>query len=116
MREIAMEMRDVLRRLVDLLERPSEFNRLVARVDDLRSAMTQYDDMYSLAVEVSAIAELRRHGADRRIGAPQEETPAVARRRLQRDQEFVDAFIEACDFLLRVTPGALTDGARDGAA
>lgn len=100
-RDIARRTRELLRRLGELVEQPAEFNRLIVEVDELRTRMNALGHIYTLVVDVSAAAELRRYGADRRIGEPTEETPAVARRRLARDAEFVDAFLDGCDFLER---------------
>ena len=105
-REIAAETESALEQLTKLVERPAEFNRLIARVDELRSRMQRFDRMYGLVVDVSAHAELRRYAADRRLGDPTEETADTARRRLQRDLEFVRAFRAGCDFLHETLPQA----------
>jgi hypothetical protein len=104
---IATEMRGLLGKLADLTDRPREFNKLVARVDELRVAIGRHEDLYNLIVDVSPSAALKRHQADRRIAPGEQETPELARRRLQRDQEFVSAFLEGCEFLQRVLPEAL---------
>lgn len=103
---IMRETREALDRLRTLLDRPEEFNRVVAQVDSLRVAIQRYDETYRLVIDVSAQAELRRYGADRRLGAPERETPEIAARRLQRDSEYVDALLESCEFLARVLPQA----------
>ncbi|MCA9243005.1 MAG: DUF115 domain-containing protein [Phycisphaerales bacterium] len=104
---IANEMRGLLQQLVERVDRPREFNRLIARVDDLRIRITRYNDLYHLVVEVSQMAELRRYSADRRIGAQSVETAETARRRLRRDIDFVTAFQDGCAFLERVFPVAI---------
>ncbi len=106
-REIAHEMNDLLKRLETLVERPAEFNRLIVRVDELRTLIHNYSQMYRLVIDVSATAELRRYTADRRIGTPQAETPETARRRLERDRAFVESLIDGCGFLERALPEAL---------
>ena len=104
---IGVEMRGLLTKLADLFDRPTEFNRVVVRVDDLRTRMRRYEQTYRVVVGVSQLAELRRYSADRRIGDHEHETVAVARRRLARDREFVDSFLEGCEFLEGVLPQAL---------
>jgi hypothetical protein len=104
LRTIAGEMSTLLARLVELLDRPAEFNRVVARVDELRTRIQRYDRMYRVVTGVSQVGELRRYTADRRMGTVTEETPAVARRRLERDREFVAAFAEGCDYLAQLLP------------
>lgn len=103
---IMRQTRAALDRLRTLLDRPEEFNRVVAQVDALRVAIQRYDETYRLVIDVSAQAELRRYGADRRLGTPERETPEIAARRLQRDSEYVDALLESCEFLARVLPQA----------
>jgi hypothetical protein len=105
--KIAREMNGLLERLETLVDRPAEFNRVIVRVDALRTLIHKYDEMYRLVVDVSAMAELRRYTADRRLGTPGTETTETARRRLRRDRDFVDSFIDGCEFLERVLPEAL---------
>lgn len=104
--KIATETLDTLGRLAELVERPAEFNRLVTRVDELRARMQRNDRTYGLVSQVSQLAELRRVHADRAIRDERTETPATARRRLKRDREYVAAFIEGCDYMLRMLPEA----------
>ena len=106
-RKTAREMIGLLEKLESLVERPTEFNRVIVRVDALRTLIHKYEPMYRLVLDVSALAELRRYAADREIGTPETETPETARRRLRRDREFVESFIEGCEFLERVLPEAL---------
>jgi hypothetical protein len=106
-RKTAREMMGLLEKLESLVEKPSEFNRVIVRVDALRTLIHKYEPMYRLVLDVSALAELRRYAADREIGTPETETRETARRRLRRDREFVESFIEGCEFLERVLPEAL---------
>jgi hypothetical protein len=106
-RKTAREMIGLLQKLDPLVDRPTEFNRLIVRVDALRTLIHKYEHMYRLVLDVSALAELRRYAADRDIGMPGAETRETARRRLRRDREFVESFIEGCEFLERVLPEAL---------
>ena len=106
LKEIAVEMRGLLEKLTGLLDRPAEFNRVVVRVDDLRTAIRQYDRTYKMVVSVSQLAELRRYSADRRIGEHERETAEIAKRRLRRDSEFVTEFIDGCEYLEGVLPQA----------
>ncbi len=105
-RAIAQETHELLARLVELIDRPAEFNRLVARVDELRTRLRKNERTYNMVCQVSQRAELRRVQADRAIHDDAEETPASARRRLKRDREFVAGFIDGCDFLIDMLPQA----------
>lgn len=103
-RQIAQEISGLLERLSGLIERPEEFNRVLVRVDELRTLLLNYEEAYQLVLDVSQVAELRRYSADRRIGTVAEETAETARRRLARDREFVREFLDGCDFLERLLP------------
>ncbi len=104
---IAREMRRLLEQLQSLTSRPAEFNRVVARVDELRLLITEHEDIYQTVTDVSQTAELRRYSADRRLGEIEQETAETAGRRIRRDIEFVDAFLDGCDYLTRTLPAAL---------
>lgn len=106
-RAIACEARDLLERLSNLVDHPQKFNALIAQMDVLRSRMSRMGRTYSLVSQASQLAELRRIQADRAIHDSAEETPAMARRRLRRDCDYVEAFIEGCDFVLTVLPPAI---------
>lgn len=107
LRRICAEMSPLLDQLSELVERPAEFNRLVVRVDRLRAAMHALDRTYRLVLDVSQTAELRRYARDRRAGDDSRDSPAVARRRLARDREFVAALTEGADFLLETLPESI---------
>lgn len=106
-RDVSMRTRDLLAKLATLVTSPAEFNRVVGQVDAERMRMAQLNDAYQLVCEVSATAQIRRYGADRRLGKRAEETPEVARRRIQRDAEFVISFIDGCEYLLKVLGASL---------
>jgi hypothetical protein len=106
-REIARATAEILEKLGRLFDRPAEFNRLVMRVDELRARMVQNDLTYSLVVQVSQLAELRRVHADRAIRDDECETVETARRRLRRDREYVAALIDGCNYLEQMLPQAL---------
>ncbi len=103
---ISEQMLALLAELAQRVDRPDEFNRLVAKVDALRVRIQRYDEMYRLVADVSAEGQLRRHSADRRIGSPERETAEVARARLERDRDHVAAFLETCRFMREVLPTA----------
>ncbi len=106
-RNIAEETVPLLEKLVGLVERPQEFNRLVARVDDLRARMRRNDRTFMLVTQISQLAELRRLQADRGLRDEECETAATARRRLRRDRDYVSACLEGCEYLERMLPAAI---------
>ncbi len=104
-REIAAETLRLLSGLDSLIERPAEFNRRVSQIEGLRAELDRYPHIYSLVIEVSTTAELRRHSADRKISRDAEGNSVEgARRRLIRDREFVASFLEGCEYLESVLP------------
>lgn len=107
-REIGEEMIQLLEKLARLVEKPAEFNRNISRVDELRTLIQKYDRTYRLVIEVSQLAELRRHSADRKLGAVSRETAETARSRLERDREFVESFLDGCKFLEDLLPQVKT--------
>jgi len=68
--------------------------------------LRQYEHVYRIVVGVSQVAELRRYSADRRLREAGQ-GPAAARQHLKRDREFVNAFIEGCEYLKDVLPQAM---------
>jgi hypothetical protein len=106
MKQVATKTLELLGKLADLVEQPAEFNRLIARVDELRGCVQRNRRTYDLVSQVSQRAELRRLHADRAINDRKRETPERARRRLARDREYVTAFIDGCEYLLHMLPAA----------
>ncbi|MBK8915738.1 MAG: DUF115 domain-containing protein [Phycisphaerales bacterium] len=117
LRRISERMLGLLDELAGLTDRPAEFNRRIALVDDLRAQVARCDRAFRLVTEASQLAELRRFSADRQIGgdSPEHDSPQTALRRLRRDGEFVAAIRDGCDFLLDLLPQAL-DRLRGGGA
>jgi hypothetical protein len=107
MRAAATETLGLLGQLASLVERPTDFNRLVSRVEELRARVRHNERTYNLVSQVSQRAELRRLRADRTINDQRPDTPQSARRRLERDREYVAGFIDGCDYLLQILAEAL---------
>lgn len=108
-RTIADEMTGLLTELVALVEKPDKFNRLIGRVDALRNRMRRYNTLYNVVTRFSAQAELQRYRADRAIGRTAQEDAATARKRLERDQQFVASFREGCELLDELLAEGLAD-------
>lgn len=106
LRGLAAEMSKLLAQLAACLDRPTEFNRVLVRVDDLRVRIQRYEQTYRIVTAVSQAAELRRVTADRKLASAERETRATAAERLARDREFVDSFIVGCDWLSDMLPEA----------
>ncbi len=106
-RQIAEQTVELLQELSRKVDRPAEFNRLVGRVDELRTRMQRNERTYRIVVQASQLAELRRLQADRAISDEDDETSETARRRLRRDLQYVRDFMDGCEFLQQMLPQAL---------
>lgn len=118
MRERSTECVQVLKELQNLMDRPADFNRRLARVDDLRAQITRQVAACHMVSMMSQLAELRRLNADLRIQADAARGAERARLQLTRDVEFVQSMIEGADRLLELLDEALArfDAAIEGDA
>ena len=107
MTEICREMKGLLAKLTELVDRPAQFNRRIADVDALRVKIWAQDRTYQLVSAVSQHAELQRFSADRRLKLAEAEGVELARGQLERDRRFVDAIIEGGDVLKEILTGSL---------
>ncbi len=113
-REELIEFRDLCQKTVELLEtltgltdRPGEFNRTVAKVDEMRARVRRHQRIYEMVSSVSQLAELRRYTADRKIKAQDASGVERAQRQLSRDVDFIKNMLEGCDVLDRILTGAI---------
>lgn len=95
-RKLCEETRDVLGRLETVVSDPPAFNRLIVRVDELRTAVRSHDEVFGLVSEVTQLAELQKFWADRRLAAEGLEGREKSVRQLARDVRFVDALLDGC--------------------
>jgi hypothetical protein len=93
------QMLAVLKELMELVDKPAEFNRRMADVDALRVRMRSHDRAYRMVSSVTQHAELQRFAADRRLSVADMDTKARARRQLERDVRFVEAIMEGAEAL-----------------
>jgi hypothetical protein len=105
-RDRSKECVAILREMMQLTDRPAEFNRRLARVDDLRAQIARQEQTYQLVSQMAPLAELRRLSADRRLNADVIAGIEKAKRQLVRDIEYVEAMKEAADATLDVLEGA----------
>lgn len=94
---LCIETRAILAKLRTLVESPREFNRLLVRVDELRTLVQRHEVIFQMARDVSQLAEFQRMSADRSIDEHAANEPARARRQLDRDIRFIDALLEGCE-------------------
>lgn len=100
LRDRSKSMIEVLKELTGLVERPAEFNRKMARVDELRVQIGHQEDVYRMLSLMGQLAELRRFKADRSLEIEGVRGADRAKRQLVRDIEFVSAMVEAAEALL----------------
>jgi hypothetical protein len=92
-------MLDVLAELKGLLDKPTEFNRRIVRVDELRSAVQRQDRIYGMVTMVSQMAEFKKFAADQKLSSDRSGGTKRVLRQLDRDIEFVEALLEGADEL-----------------
>lgn len=106
-RELCVKTLRLLEQLEGLTEKPNEFNRIVAQVDEVRAQVRQHQNIYQLVSSVSQLAELRRYTADRKIRAADASATERVRRQLARDTEFIRNMIEGSNALDEILAGAV---------
>lgn len=104
---LCRETRDVLTELQGLVDDPPRFNRLVARVDELRTAVQRHELIFRMVRDVSQMAELQKLAADRKVSLDSQDDRARARRQLRRDAQFVDSLLEGSERLRKIFSEAL---------
>ena len=105
LKEFSEQTVKLLRQLQELTDRPKEFNRLIVKIDEIRSMVNTHSRTLNMVCAVSALAELRRYRHDRMLGADPVKGAERAKRQLARDVEYVEAVVRGCDEL----KGVLTD-------
>lgn len=95
-RKLCSETREVLGRLEQLVNDAPAFNRLIVRVDELRTEVRSHEDVFALVSEVTQLAELQKFWADRRLASEGVAGREKSIRQLARDMRFVDALIDGC--------------------
>ncbi|MCB9854470.1 MAG: motility associated factor glycosyltransferase family protein [Phycisphaerales bacterium] len=99
---LCQETRDVLTEMRNVIDDPARFNRLVVRVDDLRTLVQQHELMFRMVRDVSQLAELQKLAADRRVSVDAPDNRKRASRQLRRDAAFIDAMLDGCARLRRI--------------
>ncbi len=98
-RGLCQETLRLLNTLTGLMDRPTEFNRCVARVDESRARVRDHKTIYQMVSAVSQLAELRRFTADRHIKAGDSTGVDRAKRQLSRDIDFIQNLLAGCEVL-----------------
>ncbi len=106
-RDLCRDTVELLDRLGTLTDRPSEFNRLVARADEMRTRVRDHQNIYQMVSMVSQLAEFLRFTADRHIRADDPSGPDRAKRQLARDGDFIRNLLDGCDVLDRILAEAI---------
>lgn len=106
-RALCDETHTVLRELNGLVESPEKFNRRIVRVDELRTLVQNHETLYRMVRDVSQLAELQKHAADRGLAAAESTGKAKARRQVQRDRRFIEAMLDGCDRLDKLLTGGV---------
>ena len=107
-RALCDETHCLLHELQDLIDTPKDFNRRIARVDELRTLVQNHSLLFRMVRDVSQLAELQKLASDRRLAVDEVTGRARARRQLQRDRRFIESLLEGCDQLERIFDEALS--------
>lgn len=92
---------ELLDRLVGLLTTDlAEFNRTVAQIDEQRLWVRQHQDVLTLVIQVSQVAEFQRYTADRSLKISRAEGIEKRKFQLARDRAYVSAIRDGCGRLL----------------
>jgi hypothetical protein len=83
------ELLDLLAQLKGLTHDPNAFNRLIVRVDELRTVVQSDSRVYRIVSGATQLVELRRFSADRGMSRHEAGGPERALRQIARDVEFI---------------------------
>lgn len=106
-RKLCIETHQLLKELRKLIDTPKEFNRRIARVDELRTLVQNHSLLFRMVRDVSQLAELQKLAADRKLAVDEVAGRSKARRQLQRDLRFIESLLEGCDRLESIFDEAL---------
>ena len=93
--------------LEELVDRPTEFNRLIVRVDELRTLVQEQGVIFRMVSGVSQRGELMKVTEDRRMSSERLKGRAHTLRQLKRDRAFVEALLAGCDEMASILDQAL---------
>jgi hypothetical protein len=85
MSEIGVETLDALRQLHAAIGGDGDANRIIARIDGLRTEMNLFAVTYDLVTQLTPTSELARYVADRRLLVPGLAAEEKQRRQIERD-------------------------------
>lgn len=106
-RGICEETLCIIGQLEKLTDQPAEFNKRIARVDELRTLVQEHDNIFRMVCGVSQRGELMRTSADRRMKSDAPKNREHTARQLRRDRAFVEALLEGCTELKSILDQSL---------
>jgi hypothetical protein len=98
-KQLCDKTRGLVIKLQELLDNPIEFNKVVMKVDEIRSIVNTHSRSLQMVCAVSALAEMRRFMHDRKLDAKHDVGTQRAKHQLTRDAEYMEALIKGCDEL-----------------
>lgn len=107
-RKLCLETQQILHELEGLLNQPARFNRLIVRVDELRTLVQEHETIFRMVRDISQVGELQKFAADRRIAGDGVEGRELAARQVRRDRQFIETLLEGSDRLGRILEETLT--------
>jgi hypothetical protein len=106
-RSICEETLSIIGRLEGLVDQPDAFNRLIVRIDELRTMVQERGTIFQMVSSVSQQGELQKFTADRRLKADGLTGREHTVRQLHRDRHFVQALLAGCDEMASILDSAI---------
>jgi len=100
--QLCEDTRGEVKALKGLVDSPKDFNRRLAGVDQSRVRVQADAVIFQMVSELAQHAEFRKLTADRLIESSRASPIDRARRQLQRDEEYLEALIEAAQALREI--------------
>jgi len=107
MKEISEETIELVRRMRELVDEQEHLNRLMVRLDELRTQVKHRDETYRLIMFVSQMAEMYRLRQDRALELDGIEGKERQRRQLTRDIGYVTEIKNGCERLIKLLDESL---------
>ncbi len=106
-RRLCEKTRELLVEMATLVDRPAEFNRRVARVDELRTLVQEKQVIFQMVRDVSQLGEFQKIAADRNLADHASAGQAKTHGQLKRDLQFIDSLLAGCAVMKDILDDAL---------
>ncbi len=98
---------ELLNKLTHMVDNPAEFNRLIIKIDEIRSIVNVHSRIMKMVCDVSPVADMRKFHHDKRIKSSGVVGKERAIRQLKRDIDYVQSLADGCNSLRQIIENAL---------